>query len=140
MKFGKDFVGVSCFGLVVNRKGEILLAKKKTRNYWSLPGGKLELMEQTKKCAEREVLEETGVKIKAEKLLCFEERIDKKNKEHWLAFYYKAKPISGKAMVKEPDKFEDVKWFNHARLPKNLSEYGWRISRLVFGNKAKKQS
>jgi ADP-ribose pyrophosphatase YjhB (NUDIX family) len=66
----QPLVGVTV--LIVNEKEEILLVKRRNepgKNLWSFPGGLIELGESIKKTAEREVKEETGLKIKVRKLL-----------------------------------------------------------------------
>ncbi len=45
-------------------KTRILLMHIKSRDYYSLPGGHLELNENIQECAKREVFEETNVRLK----------------------------------------------------------------------------
>jgi ADP-ribose pyrophosphatase len=55
-------------GAVVVRNGQILLvkrAKPPSAECWALPGGSVELGESLAQAAEREVLEETGVVVRA---------------------------------------------------------------------------
>jgi mutator protein MutT len=58
---------VSVKGVVPTRRGVVLL--KNERDEWELPGGRLEAGETPKECVEREVLEETGLAVHAERLL-----------------------------------------------------------------------
>jgi 8-oxo-dGTP pyrophosphatase MutT (NUDIX family) len=53
---------------VVFIDNKVLLLKNE-RDEWELPGGKLESGEVPEMCCERELLEETGLLVKAEKLL-----------------------------------------------------------------------
>ena len=61
----RPVVGV---GAVVIRDGKILLVKRgiePSKGLWAIPGGSLELGETLQQAAEREILEETGVTIRA---------------------------------------------------------------------------
>jgi ADP-ribose pyrophosphatase len=61
----RPIVGV---GAIVIREGKVLLVKRAaapSRGLWAIPGGSLELGETIQKGAEREILEETGIRIKA---------------------------------------------------------------------------
>jgi ADP-ribose pyrophosphatase YjhB (NUDIX family) len=59
----------SCRGLVV-KDGKLLLSYESNKDVYMSPGGGLELGETLEKCCEREVLEETGVIVKACEQLC----------------------------------------------------------------------
>jgi ADP-ribose pyrophosphatase len=55
-------------GAVVVRDGKILLVQRgvaPSKGLWAIPGGALELGETLQQAAEREILEETGVTIRA---------------------------------------------------------------------------
>jgi len=125
MKAGIDFVGIGCGAIIVNDKNEVLLVKRAASSRmaagtWSRPGGQVEFGEKIEEAVEREVLEETGVKVKAERFLELAE--DFGNEKHWLAIGYLAKYIAGEARNVEPDKHDEVKWFSLTSLPK-LNKY-----------------
>jgi 8-oxo-dGTP pyrophosphatase MutT (NUDIX family) len=50
-------------GLLVH-DGQILLVQHRNQNFWLLPGGRLDEGESLHECVEREILEETGIKIR----------------------------------------------------------------------------
>jgi len=54
---------------VVFREGQILLVKELADGGWTLPGGWIDLNEPPTRAAEREVWEESGYRVRAEKLL-----------------------------------------------------------------------
>src|ERR1700678_1143904 len=58
---------VSVKGVVIDR-GRVALLKNE-RDEWELPGGKLELREDPRSCVEREIFEELGWAVQAEKIL-----------------------------------------------------------------------
>lgn len=62
-----------CVGVMVIKDNKVLLGKRKGSHgngEYSFTGGHLEFQESFKDCAERETLEESGVKIKNIKYLC----------------------------------------------------------------------
>jgi 8-oxo-dGTP diphosphatase len=60
---------VACVGAVVNDSaGRLLLIRRgqePSRGLWSLPGGRVEAGETAEQAVEREVLEETGLRVRA---------------------------------------------------------------------------
>lgn len=58
-------VTVRVAGLLVYRD-HVLLAKHRTHTFWVLPGGKMDPGESLVGCVERELREETGLRVKAE--------------------------------------------------------------------------
>jgi 8-oxo-dGTP diphosphatase len=55
-------------GAIVIKEGKVLMIKraaKPNQNLWAIPGGMLELGETLQEGAEREIFEETGIRIKA---------------------------------------------------------------------------
>lgn len=63
--------------------------------FWSLPGGALENGESIKNAVARETLEETGVKVRAGRLLYVSERIIKRPKKHIVHIMLDCEYISG---------------------------------------------
>jgi len=55
-------------GAMIRKSGKILLYQRHA-GYWYFPGGGMEPGETAEKCAVREAMEETGLKIKVERLL-----------------------------------------------------------------------
>ena len=111
-------------GVIIRRKNKILLGKRKgklARNLWGFPGGSLEFNENIDECARREVLEETGLKIKNLRPGTFTSVFFKKQNEHFVALIMIADYASGEAKVLEPDKCQKWEWFTWGKFPKNLS-------------------
>jgi len=48
----------------VEHSGRVLLIERSDSGMWSLPGGTMELGESLEECATREVLEETGIRVR----------------------------------------------------------------------------
>jgi 8-oxo-dGTP diphosphatase len=113
----RPVVGV---GAVVIRNGKILLVKRgvaPSKGLWAIPGGSLELGETLQQAAEREILEETGVMIRArEPIYAFDffEREDGRIRFHFVIVDVAADYISGDA--KGADDALDARWLAPADL------------------------
>jgi 8-oxo-dGTP diphosphatase len=55
--------------IVFNADGQLLLCRQNNRPFWVLPGGTLEPNESVLDCARRELLEETGLRIRVEHIV-----------------------------------------------------------------------
>lgn len=68
----KEFSNFICLGVVVNSQNEVLLIKRKKvetgrsgeKLTWAFPGGKILKGESREECVVREVLDETGYKVR----------------------------------------------------------------------------
>jgi 8-oxo-dGTP diphosphatase len=110
--------------LLIDRRGRILLTLRKRppeAGCWSIVGGKLDFFEALEKCAVREALEEVGVEIAIERLLCVTDHCLPAEGQHWVAPAYLGRIRSGRATNREPDKTQAVRWFHPSRLPANLT-------------------
>jgi|SRR5208337_6833 len=109
-------------GVLVVRDGKILLSRRlKPYGYGklSLPGGHVEWNESLVECAKREVLEETGIKLKkAEELRDYTEEIDPKAGKHYVTFYLIARcPDGQEPRTTEPSKHGPWGWYDPFDLP-----------------------
>jgi len=92
-------------GILVFKDDKILFGLNKGKDgdsKYFLPVGHLEYMESFVDCAEREVLEESGVKIKDVELQ-FISNTDKYKPKHYIHIGLKAKWLSGEPEVLEPE-------------------------------------
>lgn len=127
MKPGIDFIGIGCGALIINDKNETILVKRtsKSKNeagFWSKPGGTVEFSEGVEDAVRREIKEEIGIDIELVKFLGFTNHIIKPENQHWIAFNYLAKIIKGEPKNLEPEKIEEIKWFDFNNLPKDLTQ------------------
>lgn len=88
---------------------------------WSIVGGKVHFLETLEECAAREALEEVGVEVTIQSLLCVTDHCLPEENQHWVSPAYLARVRSGKAFNCEPEKTADVQWFALDRLPSNLT-------------------
>lgn len=59
---------VSVAGIVVNRRGQVLVIRRRDNGHWEPPGGVLELDETFEDGVRREVAEETGFQVSVDRL------------------------------------------------------------------------
>lgn len=114
---------VGC-GVAIVVDGRLLLIRRLREpeaGCWSLPGGKIDLFETAAEAAAREVLEETGLTICCEDLLCFTDQIDREGKTHWVAPVYLTRSAIGEPHIVEPEKHDALGWFALDALPDPLA-------------------
>lgn len=117
MNESRPKVGV---GVLIFKEGKILLGKRKNAHgagEYAGPGGHLEFGETIEECAERETLEETGLKIKNVRFLAFSNLLWPNR--HYIDIGVAADWIEGEPKLCEPDKCESWAWYDPANLPEN---------------------
>ncbi|PIN81049.1 DNA mismatch repair protein MutT [Candidatus Woesearchaeota archaeon CG10_big_fil_rev_8_21_14_0_10_32_9] len=98
--------------VIVVHEGKILLGKRNkvnANNKWVLPGGGIDWGETSKDAAKREALEETGLEVELEKLVCIKEIIAIHADYHAIVFFYLAKPKNTDITVS--DDLSEAKFF-----------------------------
>lgn len=124
MEIGKDYIGVGCGAFILNDKNELLLQKRNKapeKEYWSIPGGKVEMFETFYQAVKREVKEETGVDIEIINFLGICDHIILNEKTHWVSPSFLCKIIKGEPKIMEPLKHTEMKWFPLNQLPEKLT-------------------
>lgn len=110
-------------GVMVIKEGKILLGKRKNAHgegTWSYPGGHLEFGESWEACATREVMEETGIKIKNLRFGMVTNDIFENERKHYITIFIVADLASGAVTLMEPHKCETWDWFEWDQFPKPL--------------------
>lgn len=126
-------------GAVVFREGRVLLVlrgKSPAKDQWAIPGGHLELGETLQKAAERELLEETGVRARAGEVVFTFEHIDRDDhgrvRHHYIILDLAAEFLSGDP--RPGDDARDARWIPETelgRLPVNPGTR--RLLRTCYG-------
>jgi ADP-ribose pyrophosphatase YjhB (NUDIX family) len=114
---------VGC-GAAIVRDGRILLMRRlkaPERGCWGIAGGKVDLYETASEAARREIAEELGVAIAADRLLCLVDQIDREAGEHWLSAVFLAETFEGEPAILEPHKHEGLDWFDLSAPPGPLT-------------------
>ena len=114
-------------GAVVIQDNRVLLVKRNKepgKGDWAIPGGSVKLGETLQQAAEREILEETGLRIKArEPVYIFDAII--RDEEGQIRFHYVIIDLMADFISGEPvpsDDAADARWFG----PKELE--GFKVS------------
>jgi len=126
-------------GAVVFRGGRVLLVergKPPSAGTWAIPGGSVRLGETLKQAAEREVLEETGVRIRAgEPVLAFE-AIESDDAGR-VSFHYVIVDLAAEHLDGEPKAASDAaaaRWVSPEELPRmNVNPTTRELLRRRYG-------
>ncbi|MFQ6077381.1 MAG: NUDIX hydrolase [Candidatus Bathyarchaeia archaeon] len=89
-------------GVVIREGDKILLIRRGVnpgKGRWSIPGGLVELGEEVREAAKREVEEETGLRVEVDRLLEVFDRVgyddDGRVRFHWFIIDFLAHPVGG---------------------------------------------
>ena len=97
-------------GCILQEEGRYLLVQEKlpkAYGKWNLPAGHVDPGESTVHAAVREVKEETGLVVTADKEV-FSEAIPERDRE----FHIFTAQIVGGALIVQPDEIMDAQWFS----------------------------
>lgn len=120
---GRTFVGVS---IIVRRGDLVIMGKRKGKHgdgTYAFVGGAEEATEEPIDAAVRELLEETGIEVKASDLtyVDFVTTYHPEAKTRWLTVYYETRVPDGiEPKLVEPDKCEGWGWYHRDDLPRPL--------------------
>ena len=113
-------------GVLLLKDGKVLLGKRNEdpekadselhgEATWTMPGGKIEFGESFEEAARREVLEETGIILRAASVTCV--NTDKTESAHFVTVGMVSEDFVGEARIMEPDEITEWGWFAMDRLP-----------------------
>ena len=127
MKRGIDYIGVGVGAIIVNKEGQIFLARrgpkaKNERGLWEFPGGSVEFGETLSQALQREIQEEYGVEISVGELVDVVDHILPQEHQHWISPTYICEIKSGQPTIREPEKCTDIEWFDVNRIPGELTQ------------------
>jgi len=86
-------------GIVLTKDGKIVLVRRLNepfKGYWALPGGFVEYGERVEEALKREVLEETGLKVRILKLVGVYSDPNRDPRGHVISICYLCEEVGGK--------------------------------------------
>jgi 8-oxo-dGTP diphosphatase len=107
-------------GVFIFRGNKFLMGKRlgsHGEGSWSVPGGHLEFGESFADTAQREVLEETGLRIRNIRFGAVTNDVFLREGKHYVTIWMLSDYESGEATIREPDKYVDQDWFDFDTLP-----------------------
>jgi 8-oxo-dGTP diphosphatase len=128
MENKKPGIGV---GIMILKDDKVLLGKRHSNpdkadselhgeGTWTMPGGKLDFGETLKDAACREVLEETGIKVKNEDLKNISVTDDILKDVHFVTIGFLCERFEGDPKIMEPDEIVEWQWFDFNALPEYI--------------------
>lgn len=106
-------------GAVVTHQDKVLLVLRgqpPAKDMWAIPGGSVNLGETIQAAAEREILEETGLKIKAGEVIYTFDAIVRDEagrvQFHYVILDLKAEPLDPSQPLQPADDVYDAAWFS----------------------------
>lgn len=109
-----DQPGISA--AIIVEGGRVLMVRRRVKEgelMWQFPAGAIETGESAENAAVRETEEETGLTVKAIRMLG--ERVHPKTGR--LMSYTACEPLSGEARVADEEELDAVAWVAHGELP-----------------------
>lgn len=104
--------------VVFNENGEILMVQEKADNCWAMPGGWTDISYSPKEVAEKECMEEAGLKVNATRLLAIMDK-QKQGMPPAFEYVYKIFMLCEKQGndISTGSETLDVGWFKENELP-----------------------
>ena len=119
-------VFIACY-LFLKNDNKILLLRRYNTGYqdgnYTMVSGHIEEGETAITAMKREALEEAGIDIQKEDLRVVHVEQRKSSDREYVDFYLTAEKWIGNPENKEPDKCDDLRWFELDKLPKNIISY-----------------
>lgn len=137
-------VPVSVHLMLINDNKILLMRRKNTGfadGFYSMPAGKLEPKESVEDAIIREVEEEMNINIKNETLKTIQVMNRNGSDRERIDYFFTVDRWSGEIKNNEPNKCDDLKWFDINDLPENtvpyikeaINNYNKKIKFSLFG-------
>lgn len=117
---------IGAFSIILDDKNRVLLCKRRDKDLWNLPGGKVEQKESPWVAAIREAHEEINVDISIEKLV----GVYFKKEQEEIVFQFLARIEKG--IPSESEESKEIAYFDVNALPENTAPRQKERIRLFF--------
>ncbi len=106
-------------------KNKLLLCKQRVpkRDFWTLPGGSVQIGETLSECVSREIYEEIGLELEANQILFIRELIA--YPRHRIEFYFSIKELNDVRLldsISPHNEVEDLRFFSMEELKKIIAK------------------
>jgi 8-oxo-dGTP diphosphatase len=125
MERGPD--GISCIFFCHDGEGNFVMHKRSQncrdeRGNWEAGGGAIKFGEQTEEAVTREIMEEYGTRPLDLKFIGYRDVLREINgaQTHWVALLWVARVNREEVKIGEPDKMDEIGWFQKDNLPSPL--------------------
>lgn len=125
--------------LVLIKNNKVLLSRRYNTGFhdgeYSLPAGHLDGNETLIQAMIRETKEEIGIDLNSEDLKLVHVMHRKEPNEERVNFFFTAEKWKGEPKIMEPNKCNDLRWFEVGNLPDNIIHYVKQAINCVLTNK-----
>jgi len=139
LRRGIDHIGISASFIIHDGKGSVLLQKRGAsardeNGNWDVGGGAIEFGESIDEAVRREIKEELCVEpINLQFLTVYDAFRELKGvKTHWIAVMHAVQVNPTSVKIGEPDKIEELGWFNSNELPSPLHSQFWKSYQVAL--------
>jgi 8-oxo-dGTP diphosphatase len=107
----------------------LLIHRHGPAEQWELPGGKVEEGESSERAAQREVGEELGLTVHASRELG--DTSFRQETQAWRYTWYLAEGLSGEARLREPERFDEFRYFRINDLATMMDQVSPNVKQFV---------
>ncbi len=116
----------------IDKKILLITHKKKNREYWVVPGGRIEWGETSEHALQREFMEELNLKIKIIKFLFYNESLPPSYPHHTLNLFFLIKLLNKKINLEKNSIITQYRAFSKDQI-KNILLYP-KINSILYKN------